>query len=237
MKSVFITILAMLSCICAAWAGEIAGTVTFDGDAPKMKPILGMEGNPDCVRIHGGIYPSYEFLKINASNEVECVLVRVVSGLPEGGAYPVPEEPVVLSQQGCTYTPHVFVMRAGQTLRVQNPDKILHNIKALPLVNSQFNKSTSKERPEVEVVFDKIEAPFPFQCDVHGWMQAWCTVTDHPFFAVTDANGSFAIKDIPAGDYEVEFWHERLGAQTIQVSVPAEGRAAADAVFTRPKPE
>ena len=61
--------------------------------------------------------------------------------------------------------------------------------------------------------FDKPEVMVPFKCDVHGWMNAYVGVLEHPYFAVTDKDGKFSLKTLPAGTYTIEAWHERLGAQ------------------------
>jgi hypothetical protein len=61
----------------------------------------------------------------------------------------------------------------------------------------------------------------PFKCDVHGWMNAYVGVMDHPFFAVTDDNGGFEIPGLPAGTYTVEAWHEKLGAISQSVTLTA----------------
>jgi len=59
----------------------------------------------------------------------------------------------------------------------------------------------------------------PFKCDVHGWMNAWVGVLDHPYYAVTSADGSFSLKGLPPGTYTIEAWHEKLGTQTQTVTV------------------
>ena len=67
--------------------------------------------------------------------------------------------------------------------------------------------------------FTTKEVMVPFKCDVHGWMNAWVGVLDHPFFAVTGADGSFALKGLPPGTYTIEAWHEKLGTQTQMVTI------------------
>ena len=70
----------------------------------------------------------------------------------------------------------------------------------------------------------------PFQCDVHSWMNAYVGVLDHPYFAVTGADGKFDISNLPPGDYVIEAWHEELGTQTQNVTVGES--ATVDASFT-----
>jgi hypothetical protein len=57
------------------------------------------------------------------------------------------------------------------------------------------------------------------KCDIHGWMQAFVRVDPHPYHAVSDAEGSFRIGNIPPGNYTLEVWHEKLGSQQIPVRI------------------
>jgi hypothetical protein len=58
-----------------------------------------------------------------------------------------------------------------------------------------------------------------FKCDLHNWMTAYAGVVDHPYFAVTSPGGQFELKDVPAGTYTIEAWHEELGTQTQSVTI------------------
>jgi hypothetical protein len=63
----------------------------------------------------------------------------------------------------------------------------------------------------------------PFKCDVHKWMTAYVGVVEHPFFAVTGGDGSFALKGLPPGTYTIEAVHEKLGRQTANVTLVEKG--------------
>ena len=56
-------------------------------------------------------------------------------------------------------------------------------------------------------------------CDVHDWMKGYIVVADNPYVGVTGAGGKFEIKDVPAGSYTLEIWHEVLGKKSMKVSV------------------
>jgi hypothetical protein len=62
-------------------------------------------------------------------------------------------------------------------------------------------------------------------------MSAFVGVLDHPLFATSGADGTFEIKDVPAGSYTIEAWHEAAGAQTMQVTVTDDAPATADFSF------
>jgi hypothetical protein len=146
------------------------------------------------------------------------------------GTFPAPTEAALLDQKGCDYTPHMLVMRAGQPLRIRNSDDTLHNIHPRPQVNAEFN--IGQPRKDMESVregekgFAKPEVMIPVGCDVHPWMRAYISVLEHPFYAVTKENGTFEIKGLPAGEYEVEAFHGKLKTQTQKVTVK-DGEAAA----------
>jgi hypothetical protein len=50
--------------------------------------------------------------------------------------------------------------------------------------------------------------PMPVVCNIHPWMKGYILSLDHPYVAVTGDDGTFEIKDIPAGQHEFQFWHE-----------------------------
>ena len=138
----------------------------------------------------------------------------------------------MIDQVGCRYTPHVFGMRVGQTLKIRNSDATLHNIHATPAANPEFNMGQPIQGMEFDRTFDAAEVMVPFKCDVHGWMNAYVGVLDHPYFAVTGDDGNFDISELPPGDYVVEAWHEELGTQTQNVTVGEGGTAEVSFTFT-----
>ena len=214
-------------------AGSVTGTVTYDGKVPTLK-ALAMDADPACKAKHSAPVPSEMLVLGKTGNTMGNILVRVTSGLPAGKTYPPPKDPVVMDQNGCIYKPHVFAIQQGQTLKALNNDGVLHNVHALPKVNSQFNMAMPPNRKEAEHKFDKKEDPFPIKCDVHPWMTAYTVVTDNPFFAVTKEDGKFEIKDLPAGNYEIEAWHEKLGKKTEKVTVGDADAKTLDFKFTAP---
>ncbi|MGD9765306.1 MAG: carboxypeptidase regulatory-like domain-containing protein [Candidatus Binatia bacterium] len=220
-------------CCTAASAATVTGTVTYDGKVPNLKP-LSMDADPVCASKHKAPVPS-EMLKLGSSgNTMGNILVRVTGGLPEGKSYPPPKDPMVMDQDGCIYKPHVFVLQAGQPLKILNSDNLLHNVHALPKVNPQFNIAMPPNRKEAEHVFEKPEEPFMIKCDVHPWMTAYAMVVTNPFYAVTSEDGKFTIKDLPAGTYDIEAWHERLGKQTQKVTVGDADTKTVDFKFSAP---
>jgi plastocyanin len=223
---------AGLALAAPALAGTITGTVKFEGTPPAMRPIE-MTADPVCHAKQEGQEPVNEALVLGEGQTMGNVFVQVVKGLPEGQSYPAPEGPAVLTQEGCIYKPHVFVVRLGQPLKVLNPDGTMHNVNGLPNKNKAFNRGMPKNLEEIELNFDQVEDMFRIKCDVHPWMNAYAAVVDHPFYDVTEKDGVFSIAGLPAGTYEIRAWHERLGEQTAQVEVAEEGEVQQDFSFSR----
>jgi Carboxypeptidase regulatory-like domain len=202
----------------AADTASITGKVVFDGTPPKVKKIK-TDADPQCAAMHADKPLMSEEVVVNDNGTLRNVFVYVKSGLPAGKTYEVPKEPVVIEQKGCEYFPHVFGMMAKQLLLIKNDDDTLHNIHALPTVNEEFNKGQPSGSPDLKKTFTKPEVMVKFKCDVHPWMGAYVGVMDNPFFAVTGADGTFSLKGLPAGDYEIVAWHEKYGEQTQKVKV------------------
>ncbi len=200
----------------SATAGSIIGTAVLEGDAPEQKTVQ-MSADPVCAKMHTSPVQT-EFVVVNADGTLANVFVYVKDGLG-GRKFPTPSEAVVLDQNGCTYHPHVFGIMVGQELSVVNSDDTLHNIHAMPEKNPQFNIGQPIKGLTTKKTFELPEVMVPFKCDVHKWMNSYAGVLDHPYFGVTGTTGSFEIGNLPPGDYVVEAWHERLGAQTQNVTV------------------
>jgi hypothetical protein len=123
---------------------------------------------------------------------------------------------------------------AGQTLKFRNSDGILHNVHGQPKENREFNIGMPGTVLESDTTLSRPEAVFPIKCDVHPWMSTYVAVMAHPFFAVSDGSGSFRIEGLPAGTYELEAWHQKLGTGTVSVTVGEGETGAAEFTFEAP---
>lgn len=218
----------------AATAGVVKGKVNYKGTAPKAAELK-MKADPFCDKAHAGKPVPSETVVVNSNNTLKNVFVYIKDGLTQ--KYPAPAETVTVKfdQKGCQYTPHVFGIQVGQTLEVINSDATLHNVHAMPKVNSQFNVGMPKAGMIIKQKFAKPEVGVKIKCDVHPWMNAWANVVEHPLYAVTDASGAFQIKDVPAGKYTVVAWHEKLGTKEGTLTVDAAKDATLDFEFAETK--
>ena len=107
------------------------------------------------------------------------VFVYVKDGLGNY-VFDTPTETAKIDQKSCRYHPHVFGMRVGQPLEIVNSDPTLHNIHAMPKSNTEFNNGQPIQGMKMNHNFTAKEVMVPFKCDVHGWMNAYVGVLDHP---------------------------------------------------------
>jgi plastocyanin len=200
-----------------ATAGDVKGMVTLDGMAPKNASIK-MNADPKCVTFNKT--PQFqETYEVGADGKsLANVFVYVKDGLGNY-VYDTPTEPVRIDQQACRYHPHVFGIRVNQPLEIVNSDDTLHNIHAMPKGNTEFNTGQPIQGMKTTHTFSKQEVMVPFKCDVHGWMNAYVGVVDHPYFAVTDKDGKFELKTLPPGTYTIVAWHEKMGTQEQKVTL------------------
>lgn len=198
-----------------ATAATVMGTVSFEGAAPKEPPI-NMSAEPDCAKLHGS--PVFPKVVDVTDGKLANVFVWVKSGL-EGKSFEIPSQAVVLDQKGCLYTPHVLALQTNQPFEVTNDDPFTHNVHPLPKTNREWNNSQSAGAGPVTNKFPRQEVMIAVKCNIHPWMRSYINVVDHPFFAVSGADGSFTIKGLPPGTYTIEALHESLGSKEASVTV------------------
>ncbi|HEU4400719.1 MAG TPA: carboxypeptidase regulatory-like domain-containing protein [Candidatus Polarisedimenticolia bacterium] len=219
--------LAALAAVAAApaFAGEIVGKVKYAGNAPTPAPISITKDQAVC-----GKTPQVESsLLVAADKSVKNVVVSITDP-KDGKKMAASATNPKIDQNGCKFVPRVQIVPAGQTIDIVNDDGILHNIHSWPKNNVPFNKAQPKFKKVMTEKFDKPDV-VKISCDVHSWMQGYIIVAGHPYFALSDDAGNFKIADVPAGTYTLEYWHEKLGTQTKQVTVPATGSVQADFVY------
>ncbi len=198
--------------------GTIAGTVKFVGEAPALAQIEVTKDTAVC----GQTEKFDEALVVGDENGVKNVVVSIAN-IEKGKAQAA--EGGTLDQKECIYTPRVVLSPAGADLNILNNDGILHNIHTYSEANPSINKAQPKFRKKMTQNFAQSET-IRVECDAHSWMKGWLVVTDHPYYAVTDASGAFELADVPAGSYTLRIWHETLGELTQDVTVEAGGAAS-----------
>lgn len=199
-----------------ALAADVSGTVTFEGIPPSFPPQPVTQDAKTC----GPNQPD-ESVVLGAKKGLANTVVFFKDVPAAKAANATPPADVTIDQIGCRYAPHVSAAQVGAKLVAVNSDPVLHNVRgtAVDTKRPRFNIAMplkGQKRPL------PLEAPGLIQvkCDAgHKWMNAYVHVFDHPHFAVSGADGRFTLKNVPAGTYTLETWHERFGAKTARVVV------------------
>jgi len=158
-----------------------------------------------------------ENLVTGPGNALQDVVVYISAGAPETSA---PTQTLRYDQKGCQYLPHVLAMEANQPFEIYNDDQTSHNIHPLAKVNPEWNKSQPPGTPPIQAKYEKPER-IPVKCNIHPWMHGYFIVLNTSHFSVTGDDGSFSLKDLPAGKYTVTAWQEQSEPQTQDVTLGA----------------
>jgi hypothetical protein len=217
-----------------AAAGGVTGKITFEGTPPAREKVdLASDGV--CKAAHGDAGMLNPIgVEVDAAGGLANVFLQL-TGVPESANKDGKDmPPAVLDQHGCTYVPHVFGVLKKQKLTIKNSDATLHNIHSQPKVNKEFNIAMPDKDSTRDQDFKKTEEAIHIKCDVHNWMGAFAFVLDHPYFAVSGADGSFRIDTtgLPDGEYGIKAWQEILGTAEGKVTVK-DGAATFSHVFKK----
>lgn len=204
--------------------GTIEGHVRLGGELPG-NPVIRMGVDPHCAQLTEGKQLVQETVVVAPDGSLGNVFVRLQGTFPETA---VPDEPVVIDQVDCIFVPRVVGVRAGQLVQIKNSDPLLHNLNTQTTTTNSFNVGQPMQGMVYEVRLAEEDGMLRIRCDLHRWMTEYIGVVPHPYFAVTDLSGTFTIPGVPAGEHEIEVWHEEYGLLTQTVTVGAGGVAMAD---------
>lgn len=135
-----------------------------------------------------------------------------------GKTFPPPAAHAKIDQKNMQFTPHVLTVVAGTTVDFLNSDAVLHNVFSPDACADKFNLGTWPQGQVKSYTFKK-ECFASLLCKVHSEMEGFVAVLPTPYFAVTAADGSYHISDVPDGTYTVKVWHPKLKAATKSVAV------------------
>ena len=190
--------------------GTISGRALFKGAPPPPKELRVTLNKKTC----GHTYQS-ESLLISEKGGIQNVVVSLLR-IPKGLPVETGDKPIQIDQQKCIFIPHVLLVPAGVEFEVLNSDPVLHNFHTVGTYNKEINIiQTKTKRRRLPLTFPEADT-IEVICDVHSWMKAWIIVTEHPYYALTDADGQFRLENVPEGSYRIKAWHEELGKQPIQ---------------------
>jgi plastocyanin len=154
-----------------------------------------------------------------------------VDAIP-GKTFSPPSQHVIEDQKKMTFVPHVLVILKGTTVDFLNSDPVGHNV-YWPSVSGNkklaHNMGTWPQGVKKSFTFNDLGVA-ALLCNVHPEMSGYVVVVSTPYFAVTNKEGEFEIKDVPAGHYTVKTWSEEgkpvsqgvdvaSGATTLELTV------------------
>jgi hypothetical protein len=152
---------------------------------------------------------------LGPDNALQYVLVYLSTKLPtldDPWVHPsyaaTAKDAVDFDQKKCIFLSHVFGMRSTQTLKVLNSDTTGHNTN---IPGFAYNTLIPEGSFNTEARVKPLAEPSAVSCSIHPWMSAFIMATPHPYIAVTNENGEFEIKNVPAGvDLEFRIWQEKV---------------------------
>ncbi len=159
--------------------------------------------------------------KVTATGLRSAENIAVYIDAIPGKSFPAPAKPVLMDQKNLKFVPHVLVVLKGTTVNFLNSDPVGHNV-FWPSISGNkklaHNLGTWPQGQQKSYTFDDLGVA-SLLCNVHPEMSGYVVVVATPYFAVTDKDGNFEIKDIPAGKYTVTTWSEEGRPVTQAVDV------------------
>jgi hypothetical protein len=190
--------------------GKIEGKVTFLGEVPIKKIVP----NKD-VEVCGGPRDEPQ-MTVGADKGVKDVIIYL-KGVAKGKDWPKQDKPPTLDQEKCVFKTVAQVMHPGE-FNIVNSDPVLHTTHGYYGGRNAFNIAI----PEKGITV-KRALPIPglirIQCDTHNWMHSQLLVAENPYYAVTAADGTFSIGDVPPGTYTLVAFQRYTGPLETPVTI------------------
>jgi plastocyanin len=203
-------------------AGSVVGTVWLVGAYEKPVRLKVFKNRDFC-----GPWVANESLLVNSDGGVQNAVIVL---RPTDRQARVQPASIVLDNRNCAFAPHVQVAPVGSELQLKNSDPILHTVHARLGKETLFNVGLPRWRQVTKTLTRS--GIIRINCDVlHTWMSAAIVVTQSPYFALTDQHGRFVIEQLPAGEYEMETWHEKLGTRNRWIHVSESAQTSVDVVY------
>ena len=192
--------------------GVLEGQVLFEGSTiPRSTRVENTTDPQDC-----GTIQSLGNIIISSRNRGIKNVIVALNDVPLPQDYSPQPVSFTLDNRDCQFQPHVAVITTESSIEAVNSDPIFHSVHWYGFSN--LNQALG---PHQSKVVQTVKRPgyVIVKCDVHGWMQAFLRVDNHPFHSVSAEDGTFRIENIPAGSYVLEVWHEYFGKQELTVNI------------------
>lgn len=252
MKTLKLIIALLISgtMLSVAYAGNVTGTVTYEGEVPARPALTINTQENHCIVATKGA--KSEELVVSKAKGIQNVVIYV---RVRGQEIVLPKENPKVDQKGCRYLPHVLAVPVGATVDLTSDDPVAHNVHSHATKNDAPNIQIPKKGIVIPYTINKAEA-IKLTCDIHAWMSGYIVAVDSNYFTVTGQKddkdkyigpdtyesssdtGKYTIKDVPAGRARVVAWHEKLGSANKTIEVPESGEIKVDfksTDFKKPK--
>jgi len=214
--------------------GRLTGTIAVQGDFEPLQPLVHRAQAVRDAATCAAQEIADESLIVGPNGALKNVFVYLKTKPAGHQAAATDPAELVFDQRGCRFLPRVMLVPTGQTLRVLNADPIAHNTRTLPLANPPVNRvNPAGDRQGFTIQYEHPEKiPIQVTCDLHPWMRAYQLVVDHPFAAVTNADGEFALDNLPVGEHQLRVWQERAGFLERSLKIQIDAQQATDIQLT-----
>ena len=206
----------------SGWA-TLKGRFTFDGTPPDLPPLNANKDVETCAP--GGQMPPDESLVVQGpGGGIANIAVYLRKAPRVHESAQAGDAPVVFDQKQCMFLTHVCPIVVGETLLVKNSDPVGHNTKINTARGTASNAIIAAGKSEPYRPTAEEAVPAPVSCSIHPWMTSYVLPRRDRYVAVTAADGSFEIANLPAGvRLEFQVWHERSASVTGGLVIDAPG--------------
>lgn len=197
--------------VAAGGMGSLKGKVEFVGAFSPLPPIYAKGGDVKDAAVCAAVEAPNESILVKDGG-LANVFIYLKKG-PKIAADSIAAANLIFDQKNCVFLPHAMIVRVGQTVKVLNSDAVAHNTHTNGKKTTSFNSIVNpNDTVGATLIYNQAEAePISVVCDIHAWMRAYHLPIDHPYVAISGADGTFEIKDLPAGKHEFKVWHEAGG--------------------------
>lgn len=189
--------------------GTLTGVFRVDGSVPPAAKLT-ITKNPEvCGKT--ALYD--ESLVVGSDGGIANVLIYVSSkNVPVHPSYDdASAASMLFDNKNCRFEPHILPIRLSQTLDVHNADDVGHNSNMTPRGDASFNPNIAPlQNATYRFKKSQIE-PVAVTCNIHPWMKGYVFPRENPYAAVTAADGTFKLENVPAGEWQFTVWHEKKG--------------------------
>ena len=216
--------------------GSIKGRVSLTGKVPSPRffPLIASPNLEYCNRISDGKGHRILFdFTVSESRGLKDTVVKLI-GVPKGKPFLSKIQKMVINR--CHTPKYVIGARNGETLLLENTDPIRHEIVAYEFtdggVNQRSHRPVDANTSQTRDIFVKSKTEnFLIKCNLHPFLQSRGIIVENPYYAITDEEGNFSIKDVPPGTYEVVAWHPFISNQIRAITIEPENQSTLNFEF------